>query len=107
MENPEKPHELAEPIRHVAAITVLLNLTDQEVADNFQLSFNMLADWKRQPEWQEASAAFAKAQLVPLFKMSMMETPLTRQMILDFVRSAPSRERFGRAGLLGRILTVE
>jgi hypothetical protein len=111
MENPEKPHELAEPIRHVAAITVLLNLTDEEIADNFQLSVKMLADWKQQPEWKEASAAFAKAQLVPWFKTSMTETPysrqLTRRMILDLVRSAPARERFGRAGSLGRLLTVE
>jgi hypothetical protein len=78
MENPEKPQTvasaaLAQPIRHVAAITVLLILTDYEIADTFLLSINTLADWKQQPEWQEASAAFAKAHLAPSFKKSMMK----------------------------------
>jgi hypothetical protein len=116
MENPEKPltvasAALAQPIRHVAAITVLLNLTDYEIADTFLLRVNTLADWKQQPEWKEASAAFAKAHFAPTFKKSMTKggssREITRQLILYLIRSAPPGRRVVRAMQLSWHLTTE
>jgi hypothetical protein len=115
MENPEKTQtmksaELAEPIRHIAAITVLLDITDHEIANSFQLSLDTLADWKRRPEWQETSVAFAKAHFAPWFKKYMkgrLSRQKTRQMILDLIRSTPPALRFGYARALSGSLAVE
>ncbi len=98
MENPEKPQtvksaELAQTIWHVAGITVLLNMTDEEITDTFhQVSLHTLADWKQQPEWKEASAAFAKVGLDPRTKKFLKKGPFARRIMLNTIRYTPPIE---------------
>jgi uncharacterized protein YjcR len=111
MENPEKPQtitseELAQTIWHVAGIAVLLNMTNEENADCFVLSVNTLADWKRQPEWKEARAAFAKAELAPSDKKFLKKGPFARQIMLNHVRVSSPSERLRNAKMFSRVLTV-
>jgi transcriptional regulator with XRE-family HTH domain len=96
LENPEKPKtesakavELAERVRNAAVLKYAKNLTDAEIAEQFNVSVHTIADWKKRKMLVETIKELSHRQLGETFNEVRAMAPAAREVLFELLREGP------------------
>lgn len=97
-ENPKKYKsakaiDLGERIRNAAAVKFTSNVTDAQLAQEFNVSVHTISDWKKRPEWSAAVLQASGDQMAKTFNEMRAMAPAARETLFELMRTGPAPVR--------------